>query len=97
MPDHLIEIVDNERAKVFEEIFGSKVVKVTSSTLQELVLPNGDVVKAYYLDLTTITTEQREKLVTYLSQAFNFSRAEVDEKLEDLGVPILEKNCILRE
>ena len=97
MSDNLIEITDEERAKVFQDIFGSTIIKVTSSSPQDLELPSGEIVKAFYLDLTQITSEQRKKLVTYLAESFNFSEIEVNDKLEAIGVPILEKNCVLKE
>ncbi len=97
MPDHSIEITDEERAKIFSEIFGTTTVKVTSPTPQEITLPEGKTVKAFYLDLSQITPEQRKKLVSYLANTFNFSEKDVDEKLEEIGVPILDENCVLKE
>lgn len=93
--DFEVTINDEERKKNFIEVFGTNSVKVKSPFAELIIRPNGEEALAYFLDLTLITEEERERLINNIVKRFNQSVDFVRENLDKMGVPILKEHCSL--
>ena len=93
MGDFQVTIYDKERKKDFEKVFGTNTVSVKSPIPTRIKIPSGETKLAYFLDLNSITPEQREKLIVNICEKFDQSRKFVEENLEQMGVPILKERC----
>lgn len=94
--DFEITIRNNtEKAKEFMKVLGTLTVNVESPIPEYVSTPHHKKVLAYFLDLDLITKEQRENLITYLSEKFSQTRVFVMKNLDKFGVPILQNDCSL--
>ena len=93
MTDFEVTIYDKERKKDFIKVFGTTTVKIISPIPTRIKIPSGEEKLAYFLDLKSITSEQRTHLITHISERFNQPLEFVAEKLESMGVPILKEHC----
>jgi len=87
-------IKNPERAKDLKEIFGSDKIYITSP-LPTWISINGKYEKAFFIDLEQYDAKVIEKLVQHLSVKFHLSVDEIKCDLPKIGVPILDKDCIM--
>lgn len=88
--DFVLTIHDSERAAVAERVYGSPSVCVKSPFPQHASLPGFDTPQLVYeLDLALLTPEQRERLVLYIAETFDYAPEEVRQSLDQEGFPIL--------
>lgn len=86
---------ESERGKEFIKVFGSEIVFIKSPRPKYILTPNKKKVLAYFLDLDLLTEKQRETLIKHLSKKFNLSIETVKKDLDKMGLPILQKDCLL--
>ena len=77
-----------ERGAGLVAIFGKPEVFLTSFIPQQ-VSWNGEVKRAYMIDLAMYPAEVLDRLANHLSQRFNVSLAEVKRELPRIGCPLL--------
>jgi len=93
MTDFEVAIYDKERKKDFMKVFGIDIISVKSPIPTRIKIPSREEKLAYFLDLTSITEDQRTHLITHISESFNLPIDSVKEDLDTIGVPILKENC----
>lgn len=88
---------DSPRAADFMKVFGRRDVPVRSMIPSWVMVPDHDKpVKAYMMDLSQITPEEREKLVQHIAGRFGpLLDDEINEQLDSVGMPILADECTL--
>lgn len=95
MNDFEIIVHDKERKANFIEIFGSNTVKIESPFPKKIVKPNGEEALAYFLDLKSITEEQRKRLIENINKRFNQPIEFVSHLVDSMGVPILSEHTTI--
>lgn len=95
MPKIECTIYNKERKEEFLKVFGTDTIMVKSMIPEYIITPNQEKQLAYFLDLDSLTLEQRENLILHLSEKFNQPIEFVRKDLDNIGVPILTKDCIL--
>jgi len=93
MSDFEVAIYDKERKKDFMKVFGTDIISIKSPIPIRIKIPSGEEKLAYFLDLDSITNEQRERLIQQISERFNQPIESVKENLDSIGVPILKEQC----
>ncbi len=58
-------------------------------------VPGRDNARAYLLDVSLITNEERLRLVNHISIRFNLPHSEVERDIDSIGVPILADDVIV--
>jgi hypothetical protein len=62
---------------------------------QLLHVPEKGEVLAYFLDLSAITNDERERLVAYIAGRFNLPHNEVARDLHQVGCPVLAEELLV--
>lgn len=93
MSDFEVAIYDKERKKDFMKVFGTDIIPIKSPIPTKISLPSGEEKKVYFLDLDSITHDQRKRLIQHISESFNQPIDSVNEDLDTIGLPILKENC----
>ncbi|HEC92902.1 MAG TPA: hypothetical protein ENI51_07940 [Candidatus Atribacteria bacterium] len=92
--DFKVVIKDKERKKEFLKVFGTDTINIISP-IPQIIKVNGKLEKAYFLDLNLISKKQKENLISHLSEKFSLDYDYVRDNLDKIGVPILDKDCIV--
>lgn len=82
----------SERAETWQQIFGTDVVHLKSPFVAFEEIEGKSKVLVYDLDIETLTTDQRQRLVADLSTTFDLPESLVEEGLDTLGCPILAED-----
>lgn len=90
--DITTHIHDPERAAAFRNILGTDQVTICSPIPSWSILPERGEELVYFLDLDSITAEQRGRLVSYLAGRFGLAEEYVAATLDVHGVPILAEH-----
>lgn len=88
-------IKDESRKREWIDILGTDTIPIKSPIPTWASLPDRDDALIYELDLTTLTSEQRGRLVNHIARKFDFSPEEVENRLADEGVPILADDVVV--
>lgn len=75
------------------EVFGTDTVEVTSPAPRRINVL-GESRHAYFLHLTTLSEDQRRRLVSHISRNFGLSPAEASAELELRGCPVLVEDTV---
>ena len=87
-------IINPTRATLWRQVFGGEEVPIRSIIPTNVNLPGHPDTLAYFLDLSAITPEQRQRLITAIAEKFHLPPAEVAADI-DAGVPILASDVIV--
>lgn len=82
----------SERAETWRQVLGTRTIYLKSFIPVSFDLPGKPCTKSYELDLTLLTTEQRQRLIDYICNKFNFKKGYVDYNLDVVGCPILAED-----
>ncbi|MGB9181842.1 MAG: hypothetical protein WCB68_21610 [Pyrinomonadaceae bacterium] len=74
------------------KVFGGRDVRVLGPLPKLAQVCGTEDVEIYLLDLDALTEEQRERLVTHLSEKFKIGREELEREIAEKGVPILAED-----
>lgn len=88
-PDFTATIRNPERRGDWLTIYGTDTVPIKSPNPQKANLPGIPGTLVYMADLTVLTPDQRQRLVTHIAKRFDLDPTEVEAKLDEEGVPIL--------
>ena len=95
MSKDILCTIYGERARLFEEVFGTSTVYIEDAIGEIATLPGLGERHIYKLDMALVTPDQRAKLISILAPRFQLSEAEMPELLDAHGVPILAEDCVL--
>lgn len=97
MPEDFTATISStsQRAETWRQILGTRTINLKSFLPTYANLPEKPNAKIYELDLILLTTEQRQRLIIYLSKKFNFTKAYVERNLDALGCPILAEDVVM--
>jgi|SRR5579862_565458 len=79
----------SERAVAWMRVFGGRMVPILSPIPVWAQAPGVEAGLFYQVDLTTLTPEQRTRMVQHIARTFSLSEAEVDATLDEVGCPLL--------
>lgn len=83
------------RRREWMKVLGTETVPILSPVPQRADLPNYPNYLVYMVDVAALSTEQRERLVTFLAKKFGVPEAELQRDIETRGVPILAEECTI--
>ena len=83
---------DSPRYADWIKVFGVNRVQIRGALPQLANVCDQPDTEIYLLDLNALTSEQRERLVSHLSQKFNLARRKVERDLKEKGMPILAED-----
>ena len=93
--DFQVTVTNPERAAEWEKILGTATLPVKSPIPTPVLLPTVGKARIYELDLDLITDEQRQNLIVHIAQKFSLDPRDVEQGLEEHGVPLLADDCIV--
>lgn len=94
MSDFSVVVQDNSRRLTWLEILGSDSLPVRSYLPEWSEIDGFDEAQpVYFLDLDSLTGEQRERLARHLATRFGLPLVQVRVRLQEHGVPILARDC----
>lgn len=82
-------IDEGQRAVVWRKIFGSDTIAIRSPFPTYTILPERGRSLVYELDIESLTSDQRGRLVAHIAERFSILAAEVEAQLDEIGCPIL--------
>lgn len=83
----------SERGKEYALLFGRNEFQIESFIPELVNLPGfEEPQRCFKLDLKFLNSRERLKLVTHIANKFNLPPLEVDQKLEEEGMPILDED-----
>jgi len=88
-------IIDPIRKELFMSVFGRDTVNVISPMPMRAELEGRGVEFVYMLDLNEISPDEKKKLVETLAETFGSSPEEVENQMNDEGLPIGAAGCIV--
>ena len=78
------------------EMFGTTSLHVKSINPEFVLVPGFDEPQpVYYVDLSLLTPQQRQRLIRHLSSRFNLPIEQVKRQLRKQDVPIRAEDCTL--
>jgi hypothetical protein len=86
---------DSVRAQAWREVFGSYEIPLQSPIPTQASAPGIESGFFYLLDLTSLTSEQRARLIAYIAKKFAVDEQEVAETLDTVGCPILDEDVTI--
>ncbi len=86
---------DSPRYQEWIDIFGSETIILLSPLPHKAIGPDGKIQRFYKMDLSSLTLEQRHRLLSHISQKFQISEKIVARNLDTVGLPILADDVIV--
>lgn len=94
MSDFSVVVHDKTRRLEWIQTLGSESLPVRSFAPEWAEIDGFEEAQpVYFLDLDSLTSEQRERLVRFLASKFGLPLVQVRVKIKDSGVPILARDC----
>lgn len=88
--------VNGDRGRMWQKAVGTRTFPVTSKHPEPADVL-GNIVMAYFLDLTRVDARLRDKIEHFLSERFGQPLDQIRYTVKDQGVPILAKNVTTPE
>lgn len=86
---------DSPRYQEWLEVFGCETVTLLAPVPHKALGPDGTMQRFYKIDLSSLTTEQRFRLLSHLSKKFNISQEVIAQNLDAVGLPILADDVVV--
>ena len=88
--------VNGDRGRMWQSAVGTRTFPVTSKNPEPSSV-FGNIVMAYFLDLTRVDARLRDKIEHFISERFSQPLDQVRYQIKTAGVPILAKNVTTPE
>lgn len=88
-PDFTATVHNEDRKANWLTVYGTDTIPIKSPIPSRANLPGLPSALIYELDLSAISTDQRQRPVTHITKRFDLDPTEVETELDEEGVPIL--------
>ena len=88
--------VNGDRGRLWQSAVGTRTFPVTSKNPEPTSIL-GNIVMAYFLDLTRVDARLRDKIERFVSERFSQPLDQVRHEIKTAGIPILAKNVTTPE
>lgn len=92
-PRELFITLNGDRGRDWQNAVGTRTFPVTAAK-PEPASVLGNVVMAYFLDLTRVTPQLRDRIEHFLAERFSNPLDQVRAEIRDHGIPIIAKNVV---